>query len=221
VLACCDALQTDTGVVALGAQERSRVLAAQDEMADEGLRVIAFAHRAGLAAVPDSESALILSGLVGLADPPRAEVPEAIARCAQAGIRVIMVTGDNRHTALAIARQIGLVRGGEVRVISGPELRSMSAAQLQLALDSPELIFARVAAEQKMQIVDALQKKGEIVAVTGDGVNDAPALKIADIGIAMGLSGTDVAREAADLVLLDDNFASIVCALFSTISASS
>ena len=213
VLPCCDFLQLGDAEVALDAAARERLIKAQDEMADDGLRVIAFAHRASPEGLPKSENGLTLSGLVGLADPPRREVPDAIARCAQAGIRVIMVTGDNRHTALAIARQIGLVRGDRPLVISGPELRTLSPAQLQLALDAKEVIFARVAAEQKMRIVEALQKKGEIVAVTGDGVNDAPALKAADIGIAMGISGTDVAREAADLILLDDNFASIVSAI--------
>jgi magnesium-transporting ATPase (P-type) len=124
-----------------------------------------------------------------------------------------MVTGDHPHTALAIARQIGLVKTEQPVVIGGDQLRSITPAQLQLALDAKEIIFARVAAEQKMLIVQALQKKGEIVAVTGDGVNDAPALKTADIGIAMGIAGTDVAKEAADLILLDDNFASIVAAI--------
>jgi magnesium-transporting ATPase (P-type) len=156
---------------------------------------------------------MILSGLVGLEDPPRAEVPEAIARCYSAGIRIIMVTGDHPHTALAIARQIGLVKTGQPLIITGDELRAMSPTQLQLTLDAKEIVFARVAAEQKMLIVAALQKKGEIVAATGDGVNDAPALKTADIGIAMGIAGTDVAKEAADLILLDDNFASIVAAI--------
>jgi magnesium-transporting ATPase (P-type) len=139
-------------------------------------------------------------------------VPQAIARCVAAGIRVIMVTGDHPHTAGAIAREIGLTRGAPV-VLTGDSLRRMTPAQLQLALDAPEILFARVAAEQKMLIVAALQKKGEIVAVTGDGVNDAPALKTADIGIAMGISGTDVAKQAADIILLDDNFASIVDAV--------
>ena len=163
--------------------------------------------------MPSEERGMTLSGLVGLEDPPRAEVPDAIARCATAGIRIIMVTGDHPHTALAIARQIGLVKAEQPVVITGDQLRSISPAQLQLALDAKEILFARVAAEQKMLIVQALQKKGEIVAVTGDGVNDAPALKTADIGIAMGIAGTDVAKEAADLILLDDNFASIVAAI--------
>ena len=149
----------------------------------------------------------------GLQDPPRAEVPEAIARCRSAGVKVIMVTGDHPRTALAIAREIGLVRGAAPLVLHGEALRHMSPAQLQLALDAAEIVFARVSAEQKMLIVQALQRKGEVVAVTGDGVNDAPALKTADIGIAMGIAGTDVAKAAADMILLDDNFASIVAAI--------
>lgn len=159
------------------------------------------------------EQALALCGLVGIADPPRAGVEAAIATCHSAGIKLIMVTGDNPRTALAIARQIGLVRGDAPGVITGPELSRLHPAQLQLALDAPEILFARVAADQKMRIVEALKAKGHVVAVTGDGVNDAPALSAAHIGIAMGKSGTDVAKEAADMVLLDDHFASIVTAI--------
>ncbi|MFH1819611.1 MAG: cation-transporting P-type ATPase [Pseudomonadota bacterium] len=217
VLAACDYVQFDAGIVPIDPAAKTRLLAAQQQMTDAGLRVLAFAHcalsgdiRDGL---PNEERGMTLSGLVGLEDPPRAEVPDAVARCATAGIRIIMVTGDHPHTALAIARQIGLVKSEQPVVITGDELRAISPAHLQLALDAGEIIFARVAAEQKMLIVQALQKKGEIVAVTGDGVNDAPALKAADIGIAMGISGTDVAKEAADLILLDDNFASIVAAI--------
>lgn len=213
VLAVCDFVQFDAGVVPLDPAAKTRLLAAQREMADAGLRVLAFAHGAVAEGMPNEEHGLTLSGLVGLEDPPRAEVPEAIARCAEAGIRIIMVTGDHPQTALAIARQIGLVQGEQPTVITGEQLRGISPAHLQLELDAREIIFARVAAEQKMLIVQALQKKGEIVAVTGDGVNDAPALKTADIGIAMGIAGTDVAKEAADLILLDDNFASIVAAI--------
>ena len=218
VLAACDFVQFDAGIAPLDAAATTRLLAAQRQMAEAGLRVLAFAHRRlddGQISdgVPAEESGMTLTGLIGLEDPPRPQVPEAISRCATAGIRIIMVTGDHPHTALAIAREIGLVKTEQPVVIGGDALRAMSPAQLQLALDAKEIIFARVAAEQKMLIVQALKKKGEIVAVTGDGVNDAPALKTADIGIAMGIAGTDVAKEAADLILLDDNFASIVAAI--------
>ena len=213
VLAACDYVQFDAGVTPLDPAAKTRLLAAQQQMTDAGLRVLAFAHCIIADGKPAEERGMTLAGLVGLEDPPRAEVPDAVARCATAGIRIIMVTGDHPHTALAIARQIGLVKSEQPVVITGDELRAISPAHLQLALDAKEIIFARVAAEQKMLIVQALQKKGEIVAVTGDGVNDAPALKAADIGIAMGISGTDVAKEAADLILLDDNFASIVAAI--------
>ncbi|HUX25005.1 MAG TPA: cation-transporting P-type ATPase [Burkholderiales bacterium] len=213
VLAVCDLVQFDAGIAPLDPAARTRLLAAQEQMAEAGLRVLAFAHCAIDDGMPIDERGMTLDGLVGLEDPPRPEVPGAVARCASAGIRIIMVTGDHPQTALAIAREIGLVQGEHPSVISGDALRSMSPTLLQLALDAKEIIFARVAAEQKMLIVQALKKKGEIVAVTGDGVNDAPALKTADIGISMGIAGTDVAKEAADLILLDDNFASIVAAI--------
>lgn len=213
VLTVCDFVQFDAGIAPLDPSAKTRLLAAQQQMTEAGLRVLAFAHCVVADGMPSEERGMILSGLVGLEDPPRAEVPDAIARCATAGIRIIMVTGDHPDTALAIARQIGLVKTDQPVVISGDQLRSITPAQLQLALDEKEIIFARVAAEQKMLIVQALKKKGEIVAVTGDGVNDAPALKVADIGIAMGIAGTDVAKEAADVILLDDNFASIVAAI--------
>jgi calcium-translocating P-type ATPase len=213
VLAACDFVEFDAGTVPLDAAARTRLLAAQRQMTEAGLRVLAFAHGTVEAGVSSEEHGLTLSGLVGLEDPPREEVPDAVARCIAAGIRVIMITGDHPQTGLAIARQIGLVRSERPVVITGDQLRSISSAQLQLALDAKEILFARVAAEQKMSIVQALKAKGEIVAVTGDGVNDAPALKAADIGIAMGIAGTDVAKAAADLILLDDNFASIVAAV--------
>jgi sodium/potassium-transporting ATPase subunit alpha len=188
---------------------------AEVAMAEQGLRVLVLAYRTGAAEGPpeELERDLILVGLVGFRDPPRPEVPRAVRICREAGIRVIMVTGDHPHTALAIAREIGLVRTPEAVVINGDRLRRITDAELQLALDSPEVVFARVSADQKLRIVQALKHKGETVAATGDGVNDAPALKQADIGIAMGVTGTDVAREAAHMVLLDDNFASIVAAV--------
>jgi calcium-translocating P-type ATPase len=213
VLPLCSRLQLGGQVAAMDAATQGQWIAAQEGMADQGLRVLALAYKALRSDEEPAENALILCGLVGLEDPPRPEVAPAIARCQSAGVKVIMVTGDHPHTAVAIAREIGLVRGLQPEVLLGEMLPKMSPAQVQLALDAPEIIFARVTAEQKMLIVQALQRKGEIVAVTGDGVNDAPALKAADIGIAMGLSGTDVAKEAADIILLDDNFASIVSAI--------
>lgn len=213
VLPLCSQMLLGGQAVPLDAAMHATLVAAQEEMAGQGLRVLTLAWKPLAADEKAAESDLLLCGLVGLEDPPRPEVPAAIARCHSAGVKVIMVTGDHPHTALAIAREIGLVRGTQPEVLIGEMLPKMSAAQLQLALEAKEIIFARVTAEQKMLIVQALQRKGEIVAVTGDGVNDAPALKAADIGIAMGLSGTDVAKEAADLILLDDNFASIVSAI--------
>ena len=182
------------------------------ELADRGLRVLAFAHRVlptGYV-LADAEEDLVLTGLVGFEDPPRPDVPSAIRRCREAGVKVAMVTGDHPHTALAIAREINLVTSATPCVLTGDDLARMSDIQLQLALDAPEIVCARVTADQKLRVVTAFQRKREVVAVTGDGVNDAPALRAADVGIAMGISGTDVAREASDVVILDDNFASIV-----------
>ncbi len=190
-------------------------LKAEEAMAEQGLRVLALAYRSGAAGVAheELERELVLVGLVGFRDPPRPEVPQAVRICREAGIRVIMVTGDHPHTALAIAREIGLVRTREAVAIGGERLRRITDAELQLALDAPDVLFARVSADQKLRIVQALKHKGETVAATGDGVNDAPALRQADIGIAMGVTGTDVARESAHMILLDDNFASIVAAV--------
>ena len=213
VLQICDSVQHDGEILPLDAGAQSQCLAAQDEMAKSGLRVLAFAYRLLVSDEPAREAGLTLCGLIGLEDPPRPEVSAAIANCRSAGVKVIMVTGDHPVTAEAIAREIGLVRSETPVVLRGDSLPRMTKTQLQLALDAPEILFARVTAEQKMLIVQALQRKGEIVAVTGDGVNDAPALKAADIGIAMGVTGTDVAKEAADMILLDDNFASIVSAV--------
>jgi len=215
VLPLCSRTLTDGHPGRFGGELREKVISAQEAMAEQGLRVLALAYRP--LEPPwqqaDLEKDLVFAGLVGLEDPPRPEVPEAIRKCEEAGIRVIMVTGDHPHTARAIAREIGLVRSESPSVITGEQLRHLSATQLRLALDATELIFARVSADQKMRIVEALKQKRHVVAVTGDGVNDAPALKSAHIGIAMGITGTDVTKEAADMVLLDDNFASIVNAV--------
>jgi sodium/potassium-transporting ATPase subunit alpha len=213
VLALCDRIEAGSGDVPLDEPRRQDVTAAQNDMAEHGLRVLGFAWRELEAGEAPVETGMTFSGLVGLRDPPRPEVHEAVERCRSAGIQVIMVTGDYPHTAVAIAREIGLVTTATPLVVHGESLRRMTSAQLQIALESPEILFTRVTAEQKMLVVDGLKGKGHVVAVTGDGVNDAPALRTAHIGIAMGIAGTDVAKEAADMVLLDDNFASIVNAI--------
>lgn len=194
---------------------REMIVDAQEAMAEKGLRILAFAMRklAGGDLYGGLEEDLIFLGLVGLEDPPRPEVPGAIRKCHEAGIKVIMVTGDHPQTAVAIAREIGLVQSRDPTIVSGDQLRQLAESELEKALKDPEVIFARVAPDQKMRIVEALKRNRQVVAVTGDGVNDAPALKAAHIGIAMGVSGTDVARAASDMVLLDDNFASIVHAV--------
>jgi magnesium-transporting ATPase (P-type) len=179
--------------------------------------VLGFAQR-HVAYIEDGERALVESqltfvGLAALKDPPRPEVADAVARCRRAGIRIIVVTGDHTLTATAIAREVGIVEA-EPTVISGAKLDAMPQRDRDTLLhDAPELIVARSNPETKLHIVDALRAEGHTVAMTGDGVNDAPALRRADIGVAMGVSGTDVAREAATMVLTDDNFASIVAAV--------
>ena len=215
VLPLCTQIIDGDEIHAIDSEQSNKIVHAQESMADRGLRVLALAYRplAQNFDVNTLEEKWIFAGLAGLEDPPRPEVPDAIRRCREAGIKVIMVTGDHPQTATAIARKIGLVRSDHPLVITGEQLRHFSAAHIQLALDAEEIIFARAAADQKMLIVNALKTKQHIVAATGDGVNDAPALKAAHIGIAMGISGTDVAKEAADMVLLDDNFASIVRAI--------
>ncbi|WP_349674676.1 cation-transporting P-type ATPase [Lacrimispora sp.] len=202
---------------------RREIMEANDNYARQGLRVLAVAYRllkkedkiptAMSAYTPDLiEQDLTFVGLVVMADPPRPEVAAAVEECRHAGIRIIMITGDYGLTAESIAKRIGIVKGTNPRVVSGLELEEMSDQQLKEYLKD-EIIFARVAPEQKLRVVTNLQDLGEIVAVTGDGVNDSPALKKADIGVAMGIAGTDVAKEAADMILTDDNFASIVHAI--------
>ena len=223
VLPLCRQVLLDGREVPLDEAQREKIQAAYNALTDEGLRVMAFAFRQlhenptpdpiPSAALADWEQDLIFTGLAGLADPPRPEVPQAIVKCREAGIRVLMLTGDAGRTAVAIARQIGLTNDAP-QVMEGPVLETLSDQEVRARLDSGrDLIFARLTPRHKMRLVSLLKEAGEIVAVTGDGVNDAPALKKADIGIAMGLIGTDVAREAADMVLLDDNFATIVSAV--------
>jgi magnesium-transporting ATPase (P-type) len=200
--------------------ERQRIIAANDAMASRGLRVLALAYRDDsepqvptLYSVEQIEQRLVFLGLSAISDPVRPAVPEAIQACHTAGIRVIMITGDYALTAASVGQQVGLGRGRPRQVFTGAEISEMGDEKLRGILAKGETIFARVAPEHKLRIVSLLKEMGEIVAVTGDGVNDAPALKKADIGIAMGLRGNDVAKEAAHMVLTDDNFSSIVAAI--------
>ncbi|OHD68626.1 MAG: ATPase, partial [Spirochaetes bacterium RBG_13_68_11] len=198
-------------IVPLDEAGRSAALEANSRLASSALRVLGIAYR-GLDAVPASpdpaavEHDLVFVGLVGMMDPARPEASKAVATAHQAGLRVIMVTGDYKETAAAVGRSIGLMEEGDV-ALSGAEIDAHDDAALASVLDHVS-VFARVSPQHKVRVVDALKKKGHIVGMTGDGVNDAPALKRADIGIAMGITGTDVTKETADMVLTDDNFAS-------------
>ena len=218
-LECCDRILIADSIRALTEADRKQIAAQMDSMAHRGLRVLAFAYRDGAEldgsrySANDIESGLIFIGLVALSDPIRPEVPEAIHACHTAGIRVMMITGDYALTAASIGQQIGLGQGSPFQAFTGAELSEMDDERLRGILEKGEIIFARVAPEHKLRIVSLLKTMGEIVAVTGDGVNDAPALKKADIGIAMGLRGNDVAKEAAHMILTDDNFSSIVAAI--------
>ena len=217
VLQYCQQILRDGHLEALSEAERAEVAAANDAFARQGYRVLGVATQQKADRSPQNaqelEQNLIFVGLVAMIDPPRPEVAEAIAQCHQAGIQVTMVTGDYGLTAEAIARRIGLVNS-QARVVTDEDLEHLSEAQLRQILQQKYgLVFARMAPEQKLRLVQAYIAMGHIVAVTGDGVNDAPALRAANIGIAMGMSGTDVAREAADIVLIDDNFATIVSAI--------
>ncbi|MZF85979.1 cation-transporting P-type ATPase [Streptomyces sp. SID5643] len=217
LLARCTDVEWDGRRGPLTGTDRTAVVAAGDALASQGLRVLAVARReldGPRPAQEEAESALTLLGLVGMLDPPRPEVTEAVAACRRAGIRVVMVTGDHPLTGEAVARRVGIVRWPEPVVATGARLDAMDDEALDsLLAEGSELLLCRVSPEHKMRVVTAFQRRGEVVAVTGDGANDAPALKHADIGVAMGASGTDVAREAASMVLLDDSFASIATAV--------
>jgi len=228
LLPLCASYQTDAGRVPLDSATRSSILAEAERMSTEALRVLAVARR-DLGTHTDSESPsehaehdvarpsveienrLTFVGLVGMIDPPREGVREAVRLCADAHVRAVMITGDHKLTAVAIAKELGLWDDGAI-ALTGAELEKMSDEQCDACIESVR-VFARVTAEQKLRIVAAFKRAGHIVAMTGDGVNDAPALREAHIGVAMGKDGTDVAREAADMVIADDNFATIVDAV--------
>jgi calcium-translocating P-type ATPase len=213
----CVSIRTANGERPLAEPDREKVRRAFEGYASRGLRVLGFAERKVEDGRPEererAESGLTFLGLAALEDPPRPDVADAVERCGKAGIRIIVVTGDHGLTATAVARQVGIARG-EPRVVTGPEIDAMPQDELDALLkNTEELIVARSNPETKLHVVDALRAEGHTVAMTGDGVNDAPALRRADIGVAMGASGTEVAREAATMILADDSFASVVAAV--------
>ena len=216
VLALCDSVRTKTGTEPMTDAWKKRILAENKEMADRALRVLCAAERTW-DAMPSStepeflEQHLCYIGLSGMIDPIRPEVRDAIEQCGRAGIRPVMITGDHRDTAVAIARELGILAPGQ-EAITGAELSEMSDEALEANIERYS-VYARVQPEHKVRIVNARRKKGYITAMTGDGVNDAPSIKSADIGIGMGITGTDVTKNVADMVLADDNFATIVSAV--------
>lgn len=216
VLDRCDEIY-DNGIIGkIDASVRAQILALADGMASEALRVIAFGYKVLPSHVnrfteEECERGLVFLGLMGMIDPPRDEAKEAVQKCRTAGIKVVMITGDHKLTAKAIANELGLLDENST-VITGRELDTMTDEQLEETVERTA-VYARVSPEHKMRIVKALRKKGHITAMTGDGVNDAPALKFSDIGVAMGITGTDVTKETADMILADDNFATIVSAI--------
>ncbi|MDD2903757.1 MAG: cation-translocating P-type ATPase [Syntrophales bacterium] len=218
LLPYCARILTAHGEEPLSAQEQQQIMDRAGTMAGEAFRVLGLAYRR-LGEVPElvpgsEEADLVWVGLVGLLDPPRTETKDAVARCHRAGIRVIMVTGDHPDTAGAIAKEIGLIpaQAPKQKALTGRDLDGLSDPELKQVLRETS-VFARVAPDHKLRLVDLLKDQGEVVAMTGDGVNDAPALKRADIGVAMGLTGTEVTKETAAMILADDNFASLVAAV--------
>ncbi|MBE9028203.1 cation-transporting P-type ATPase [filamentous cyanobacterium LEGE 11480] len=215
VLERCSEIQQAHNAKPLTNAQRETILASNNELAGKGLRVLGFAYKP-LQDVPpqdtedSAEQGLVWLGLIDMLDAPRPEVKDAVVRCQSAGIRTMMITGDHQLTAQAIAQDLGIARAGEP-VLVGRDLEKMDAQELEQQVQNVN-VYARVAPEHKLRIVQALQNQDRIVAMTGDGVNDAPALKQANIGVAMGITGTDVSKEASDMVLLDDNFATIVAA---------
>ncbi len=217
VLQLCSQILLDGGTVPMTEAMQARIMAANDEYARRALRVIALARRqlpprAGAYTADAVERELTFLGLMAMMDPPRPEVERAVAVCRQAGVRIIMITGDYGLTAESMARRLGMIASVHPRIVTGAELDGMNEVALRQALEQ-EVIFARMAPDHKLRLVSAFQARGDVVAVTGDGVNDAPALRKADVGIAMGLVGTDVAKEAADVILTDDNFGAIISAI--------
>jgi Ca2+-transporting ATPase len=215
ILDRCSALHKGDEIVALDDSGRERILLANEEMAGSALRVLAIAYSELSETDADGEEViernLVFLGLIGMMDPPREEAKEAVRVCQRVGIKPVMITGDHRLTAVAVATELGIYREGDL-VFTGEDLNKIDDKELENIVDKIT-VYARVSPLDKLKIVKAWKNRGEVVAMTGDGVNDAPALKHADIGVAMGITGTEVAKEAADIVLSDDNFASIVRAI--------
>ena len=209
ILASCTHVLTGKGEVPLDDAGRKQIVETAGRLADQALRVLGVAQKSG-ATLETAERGMTFLGLAGMIDPPRPEAGEAVTKCEQAGIRVVMITGDHPATAQAVARELGILKSG--RVITGAQLDAISDDDFAREVSGID-VYARVSPSHKLRVISALQKGGEVVAMTGDGVNDAPALKKADIGIAMGITGTDVTKEAAAMTLTDDNFASIVAAV--------
>lgn len=212
----CTHIQVENRWQPITDEQRRKILQQNNQLASRGLRVLGFASKLLTELPPEasedvSENGLTWLGLVGMLDAPRPEVREAVAKCRAAGIRPVMITGDHQLTAQAIAEDLGIAKAGSLS-LTGQELEKLSMADLEAEVDRVS-VYARVSPEHKLRIVQALQHRNNVVAMTGDGVNDAPALKQADIGVAMGITGTDVSKEASDMVLLDDNFATIVSAV--------
>ncbi|MFH1470831.1 MAG: HAD-IC family P-type ATPase, partial [Candidatus Micrarchaeota archaeon] len=212
ILHRCNSIEENGATRKFDKGEIERLIRIDKDMASGALRVLAFAYKPldGKVDIKELEDGFVFLGFIGMFDPPRKEVPESIAVCKRAGIKVVMITGDHHHTALAIAKLIGLDSGP--KILTGTELAKMSDKELEEVVEGIS-VFARTYPDQKLRIVNALQARGHIVAMTGDGVNDAPAIKSAHVGIAMGLSGTDVSAEAADIILADDDFSTIVKAI--------
>ncbi len=210
--ACSDYLDKENRVVPLDSDTRQHFLKINEEMANEALRVLAFAEKRKVADFAEIEGGFTFLGFTGMSDPPRTGIAEAIREAKAAGIRIIMLTGDQISTARAIAKRLEISNEGDVFALHGQDVKAADASRLA-EIAGKAHVFARVSPEDKLAIVKALQNTGEIVAVTGDGINDAPALKQADIGIAMGKRGTEVAKEAANIILTDDNFATIIKAI--------
>ncbi|MEM2947366.1 MAG: cation-translocating P-type ATPase, partial [Candidatus Bathyarchaeia archaeon] len=222
VLERCTHVLSDGKIMPLTEKKRRSILETNEMMAKDALRVLGVAFKELDHMNPEKfdaeelESGLVFVGLLGMIDPPREEAKLAVKKCEEAGIKTIMITGDHKLTAVAVAKELGMLKTSEGKdddvVLTGAELDALSDEEFEKMVEKV-VVYARVSPEHKLRIVKALKKKGHIVAMTGDGVNDAPALKQSDIGVAMGITGTDVTREAADIVLADDNFATIVTAV--------